>query len=412
MPQRVASEQLAQDRRERIVPHGVRGRSCPHLGRTARLVHRVLGGLMDVPRGNERRYRKSLLRARQVPNDAHRSAARTPPPRTQRRLLGAREPRITRQRAGTGVLQPVPEARSRARWWPSARVRQVIGVACTAVAALGVGVVAYYLARAPSPPHATASGAVAVDPAVQQAETWIEANLSRQSPLTADASVADALALAGFTTDKFPAAGRWDANRIVVSTPAIHGDITRHLAASAARISSVPVAVFGPATRQVEVRMIVSGSASSLEHRMARDASDRVTAGKALLANRRLTADSEPRQVLRAGGLDLRATAVLALLATKADVHITQVGLDTPEAAAGSPARTVTLSLRSWKALTETLRMLPPAYAPSEIAATFGGYRTLTWSVGLAPPAAELAASGGNLDVSANLVQHGGGRGD
>lgn len=72
----------------------------------------------------------------------------------------------------------------------------------------------------------------------------------------------------------------------------------------------------------------------------------------------------------------------------------------------------MTLSLHSWKALTETLRMLPPAYAPSDIAATFGGYRELTWSVGLAPAAAELAASGGNLDVSAHLVRHGGGLGD
>lgn len=303
-----------------MVPHGERGRSCLHLGRTARLVHRVLGGLMDVPRGDARRYHKSLLRARQVPNDAHHSAARTPlartpPPRTQRRLLGAREPRITRQRASAGVLQPVPEARSRARWWPSARVRQVIGVACTAVVALGVGVVAYYLARAPSPPHVTASGAVAADPAVQQAEAWIEANLSRQSPLTAEATVADALAGDGFITDEYSTGSRWDADRIVVSTPAVHSEITRHLAASAARISSVPVAVFGPATRQVEVRMIVSGSASSLEHRMARDARDRLAAGKALLANRRLTADPEPRQVLRAGGLDLRATSVLTLLA-------------------------------------------------------------------------------------------------
>lgn len=371
---------------------------------------------MDVPRGDARRCHKSLLRARQVPNDAHHSAARTPPartptPRTQRRLLGAREPQFTTYRSATAARRPVLQVRSRPRLWSPGPVRRAAGGACTALAALAAGGIAYLLTPGPSP-QSLAPGTVATDSVVQQAETWIEANLSRQSPLTADANVADALAVAGFTTDKFPAAGRWNADRIVVSTPAVHSEITRHLAASAARISSVPVAVFGPATRQVEVRMIVSGSASSLEHRMARDARDRLAAGKALLANRRLTADPQPRQVLRAGGLDLRATAVLTLLAAKADVHVTRLGLDTPEAAAGSPARTVTLSLRSWKSLTETLRMLPPAYAPSDIAATFGGYRELTWSVGLAPAAAELAASGGNLDVSAHLVRHGGGLGD
>jgi hypothetical protein len=218
--------------------------------------------------------------------------------------------------------------------------------------------------------------------------------------------------VAGFTIDKFPEPGRWDANRFVVSTPAIHGDITRHLVGSAARISSVPVAVFGPATRHVEVRMIVSGSASSLEHRMARDARDRLAAGKALLANHRLTAEPEPREVLRAGGLDIRAAAVLTLLAKKTDVNVSRLAVDQPEAAAGSPARTVTISLRDPKALSETLRMLPRAYTPSAVAQTSGRSRELTWSVGLAPPAAELAASGGNLDVSAHLVQHGGGRRD
>jgi len=253
---------------------------------------------------------------------------------------------------------------------------------------------------------------VATDSSVQQAESWIEANLSRQSPLTADASVADALAAAGFVADKFPAAGRWDANRFVVSTPAIHGDITRHLAASAARISSVPVAVFGPATSQVEVRMIVSGSASSLEHRMARDARDRLTAGKALLANRRLTADPDPREVLRSGGLDIRAAVVLTMLAKQTDVHVRRLAVDQPEAAAGSPARTVTISFRDPKALGAALRMLPRAYTPSAVTQTSGRSRELTWSVGLAPAAAELAASGGNLDVSAHLVQHGGGRRD
>lgn len=155
--------------------------------------------------------------------------------------------------------------------------------------------------------------------------------------------------------------------------------------------------------------MIVPGSASSLEHRMARDARDRLSAGLALLANRRVTVDPGPREILRIGRLDTRALAVLTQLATNADVHLIGLGLARPEAAAGSPARTVTLSLRNWKALEDTLRMLPPAYAPSDVAKLPGGARELTWSVGLAPAAAKLAAPGGNLDVSAHVVQQGSG---
>ena len=82
----------------------------------------------------------------------------------------------------------------------------------------------------------------------------------------------------------------------------------------------------------------------------------------------------------------MRAATVLALLATNADVHVTRLALDQPEAAAGRPVRTVTLSLRNTSALAQTLRMLPLAYAPSHISAPAGGSRELSWSVGLAPP--------------------------
>jgi hypothetical protein len=369
---------------------------------------------MDVPWGDARTHGRSLLHARPSSAGAptHRSVVRAASrlarkpviARTHqaRRLLGARAPGITTQVAGAAARRPVPVPHGRGqtdllrrrdvedRWRPerpSAGIRRAIGVAGTAVVAICLGVVAYRLVPGPSPRHAPAPGAVAATaPPILQAEAWIKANLPHHTPLSADAAVADTLAGDGFTADKFPAGGRWDADRFIVSTPAIQGDIARQLAASAERISSVRVAVFGPATQLVEVRMIVPGSASSLEQRMARDARDRLEAGHALLANRRLTTDPQPRAVLRSGELDMRAAAVLALLATKADVHVTRFALDKSEAAAGSPARTMTLSLRDAKALTDTLRMLPRAYAPSEVATPSDRSHELTWSVGLAPP--------------------------
>jgi hypothetical protein len=299
-------------------------------------------------------------------------------------LLGAREPPVTLHVAGAA-------ARSYHRTAPrepvSLGARRAVVAVCAAVVLVAVSVGVYITTRG-SPPHRAPPrpSLVAANTPVRQAEAWIKASISRDAPLSAEASVAATLGAEGFSAHSFPAAGPWYADRFLVSTPAIRTDVRLSLAASTGWISSVPVAVFGPAAGRVEVRMIVPGSGSSLEARMARDAHDRVAAGRALLANPRVTADPGPQAVLGGGRLDMRAAAVLALLATKTDVHVARVALDKSEAAAGRPVRTVALSLRKASVLAETLRMLPQAYAPSDISGPVGGSRELTWSVGLAPP--------------------------
>jgi hypothetical protein len=110
----------------------------------------------------------------------------------------------------------------------------------------------------------------------------------------------------------------------------------------------------------------------------ARDTHDRRAAGRALLANPRVTTDPRLFAALRDGQLDIRAATVLALLATNADVHVIRLALDQPEAAAGRPVRRVTLSLRNTSALAQTLRMLPHQYAPSDISAPLGRSRELS----------------------------------
>ena len=300
---------------------------------------------------------------------AARSYVRTP----------AREPEAWRESDDTAALASASRGTRRA-------VVAVVA-ACAAAVLVAVGAGLYITTRGSSPHRAPPPGLVAVNTPVRQAEAWIKANLSRDAPLSAEASVAAALGRDGFSAaHAFPAVGPWYADRFLVSSPAIRTDVTLGLAASAARISSVPVAVFGPVAGRVEVRLIVAGSASGLEARMARDVHDRLGAGRALLANPRVTTDPGPHAVLRGGRLDMRAATVLALLATNADIHVTRLALDKPEAAAGRPVRTVTLSLRNTSALAQVLRMLPHAYAPSGVSAPVGGSCELTWSVGLAPP--------------------------
>jgi hypothetical protein len=90
------------------------------------------------------------------------------------------------------------------------------------------------------------------------------------------------------------------------------------------------------------------------------------------------------RRPLGRGELDLRAATVLALLAAKTDVHLAKIVIDRSEAAAGRPARTLTLTLRDADALAATLHTLPAAYAPAGVR-TAGATTRLDWSVGLAP---------------------------
>jgi hypothetical protein len=224
---------------------------------------------------------------------------------------------------------------------------------------------------------------------VAQAESWIQANLARGTPLRADPRVAFDLGIYGFTAAHvIEADGRgtqsWYTDEFIVSTPTIREIVSRSLERAAARTSTAPVAVFGRAADRVEVRIIVHASASNLDEYLASDARDRAAAGGALMRNPRVTLNAALRRPLGSGELDLRAATVLALLAARTDVHITKIMTDESESAAGRPARTLSLTLRDADALATTLHALPGAYAPAGVSKA-GAATRLEWSVGLAP---------------------------
>jgi hypothetical protein len=254
-----------------------------------------------------------------------------------------------------------------------------------AAVVIATAMVVYLLKQSSTPrPEPTVRSAP-----VTQAEGWIQANIARATPLSADPAVAVDLRVSGFTAaHAVEADGRgtqyWNADEFIVSTPRIREVVSRSLERAAARTSTEPVAVFGGAADRVEVRMIVHASASSLDERLARDARDRAAAGSALVHNPRVMLHGALRTLLGKGELDLRAATVLALLAARTDVHITEIVTDKSEAVAGRPARTLTVMLRDAKALATTLRTLPAAYAPARVGET-GAATRLAWSVGLAP---------------------------
>ena len=268
----------------------------------------------------------------------------------------------------------------------SAAVRRAIVAVCAVGVLAAGGVTAYVLThRSSSTP--TAAPSRPSTSTVQQAEAWIRANLARSARLRTDSTVADDLLLTGYTaTGVFTSVDSQDAaGSFLVTTSEIRDHARKSLADVGARISPLSVASFGTGAGQVEIALLVDGSVASLSDRLARDSNERRTADQALLANPRVVTDPAIRSWLAGGRLDLRAATVVALLASRTDVHLTRVTLDRAEGALARPARTLTLSMTDPAALAAVLRALPVTYAPAHVATLPGGARQLTWSVGLAP---------------------------
>lgn len=274
------------------------------------------------------------------------------------------------------------------------RVPKPIVVArVVAVAGLiAAGITAYIVTRPGGSAHVggalpSSAHARTVGPPVQQAETWVKANVAANTPLCADRALVVQLGEAGFTAvSSCRRDGGWGENRFVVSTPDIRAAIEGNLAATVGQTSSLPVAVFGTGAERVEVRMVVPGAQAALSARVARDLHERALAAAALLHNPRVTAAAGARTALRRGQLDMRAATLLALLAARTPVRVDTIVIRPPEAAAGRPARSITVSVTDRAALTATTRMLTGDYIPAFVTAG-GGATRLDWGVGLAPNA-------------------------
>ena len=292
----------------------------------------------------------------------------------------------TPEAADTDTDTDAPVAR------PSQAVRRTIVIACAGTVVIAVGVTSQLVSSHATKhkPAATSAQPTPTPVAVtgasfDETKAWIEANLERGTELTAQAKIAATLAADGYQAHAFTTASRWSTDGFVVATPAIRQVVARSLAAAAAHTASFPVAVFGTAPQQIEVRMIVAGSDARLQARLARDLADRVEAGRDLVANRHVTAEGRSHALLRAGRIDLRATTVLAMLAAKTIIRINAVALDPAEAAAGRPVRTLTVSVRYQSVLDDVLRTLTPEYAPIQVTPVGATTSQLVWGVGLAP---------------------------
>jgi hypothetical protein len=89
--------------------------------------------------------------------------------------------------------------------------------------------------------------------------------------------------------------------------------------------------------------------------------------------------------MLEAGGLDLRAATVLALMADRELLQVDAIDADPAETAAHLPARTVEITVTQPTLVADRVRSLPTDYRP-QLVRKLGPTRSqLVWPIAVAP---------------------------
>ncbi len=248
------------------------------------------------------------------------------------------------------------------------------------VAACVAGAIAF-VHRADRPPQkpTVAAAAPTTTAQVDAAVGWAGRELSHEASVLADPESRAALVAVGFG-DVVTGPARAD---YVVATPALRNAARTSATLKKVLTSSVPIALFGTGTQQVVVRQTPVGSRRPLN---AADAAARRTADRRLLVDRGIDVTGAARTVLAAGGLDIRAAAVLNLMASSAHIDILRINVSGAEHAAGLPARSIDIRTDNEVAVQAILVSLPQPFAPSTNVRQPNASDHIVWPIDLNPP--------------------------
>lgn len=152
-----------------------------------------------------------------------------------------------------------------------------------------------------------------------------------------------------------------------------------------------PLAVFGSGAQQLTVQAVAHAGRASYSRSTADDRADRRAAGRALLANSRITFSAPSRDLLRQGLVDMRVCALLATLSSGHTLVVDSFGPAAPGAGPNVPHSTLDLStvdkvpVVSHTAQATALRVL--------VAAQHAPYRPLSTTTRTARPGSPAALS-------------------
>lgn len=247
------------------------------------------------------------------------------------------------------------------------------------------GVVALLLDNGSSGPGRPGTPSAGPLPVVQSALGWARGNLPQGSHVLVDDATATLLGPPGGLV-VMRLSGPWQCAGFVVVTPALRTAAGHDEPLAACVQRSLPVARFAAGTAAVDVRAVVADVAAATRQR-AQDAAARASGGAQLAQNAAITMTPAQRQVVVAGGLDLRAETVLAQLGQRVPVTVTALVPDPAEAAAGLPARTVDVRVdpSAGAAVRTMLAGLSPDFTPTAVHQIAPGTFRLRWPLQVTP---------------------------
>jgi hypothetical protein len=275
---------------------------------------------------------------------------------------------------------PMPVVRPRPRRRPP---RAAVIVALVLVGAAAVVSSALVVSRdrhgaAPRPVPTPTVGSVGGS-VVLAAESWLARNMSRDTTIVTDSSVAKALVHRGLRSTSAPPApiSAGDAP-YVLSTAALRDRAVPNERIDALLKGSVPIAIFGTGRLRVELRQVAPAGVEAWQRERDDERADRMQAGRELLRNTQIRASGATRQALADGSLDLRAETSLALLAQHGTVRVVAIVNGTVLPESGLPARSVVVAADP-AVVARTVATMQDEYQPSAVTRLPHQHSRLTW---------------------------------
>ncbi|MGG7509799.1 ArnT family glycosyltransferase [Plantibacter sp. YIM 135249] len=229
-----------------------------------------------------------------------------------------------------------------------------------------------------------------LDKPVRQAQTWVQANVPKDSRVIVDDAMWVDLVDAGFDRDNViwyykmdtdsavqaKSPNGWRDSDYIVTTDSMRTFPTTFPEVKGAIENSELIATFGSGTQAVEVRRIERDGVDAAKQQEAAAASERSLVGSQLLVNPSLRTASDAGQTIADGQLDSRLLVVLGQTLATTPLQL----VDTPVLAGetGEVRRTAVVTTGDAdgdRGLAASLRSITGTYAPERVTTTAAGVR-------------------------------------
>jgi hypothetical protein len=228
---------------------------------------------------------------------------------------------------------------------------------------------------------AQASPSQAAGASWSQAAAWVARQVSPDVTVWCDPGMCRQLRRDGFPAARLKPLPRGAhgplGSGVVVATQAIRSQLGPRLAAAYA---PQVIASFGSGVAEVDVRMIAAYGVAAFRAQLTAEVAVLASAGRQLLGNKNLQASPSAQAALRAGQVDARLLAILALLSAQLPVRLVSF-TGAPGAGPGAPLRAAEVSVISPASSSAALALLDAQQSPYRPAAATavpgGGSRSM-----------------------------------